>query len=86
VTDTPTQMSDSESSSLVTQTTPGAQQPGGGGGRKKPPPPDWGKFGLSQEPVKTANSNRDTTGLDDGYQHTDASNKNELFQEDMVSE
>lgn len=66
----------------MTQSAPGQQ--GGGAGKKKPPPPDWGKFGLSQEPVKPTLNRKDSGGLDDGYQHTDDSNKNELFQEDMV--
>lgn len=77
-------MSDTESASLVDTTSRPVEKHGmPGTGRKKPPPPDWGKFGLSQEPVKS--SYRDNTAdVEDGYQHADAGNKNELFQEDMV--
>ncbi|XP_052764881.1 solute carrier family 12 member 8-like [Mya arenaria] len=71
-------MSDTENTSLMAQ--PGSEP----NGRKKPPPPDWGKFGLSQEPLKSTNSSGNVeTGGEVGYQHTDTDNKNELFQEDQ---
>jgi len=56
----------------------------GQGAKRRPPPPDWGKFGLSQEPVEPVYSTSTNTGGEAGYQHTDADNKNELFQEDKV--
>ena len=46
--------------------------------------PDWGRFGLSQEPVKADYKATVDTGVEAGYQHTDADKHNELFQEDLV--
>ena len=70
-------MSDSENTSLMSDKA-------GDFSKKKLPPPDWGKFGLSQEPVKASYSSPSETGNEGGYQHTDSNNKNELFQEDQV--